>query len=423
MQCTRYAYLVLVLSTCALLRCSAGAVGLDEYRAIYDREAAKIEAGADVAAEANSAYLRALDALADQSKKVGDFEGTVAAQEEKQRFETAKSVPDEPEAGLPGALQRLQGQYREQVARAELARARQIGELSQKYLHRLKALMRALLADEKMVDAERVNQEVKRIEFVLADISAKLEAAQPDTEPSEETEAKPTPTTSAPGLSTALKRGLILHYDFNNDPVRSVRDMSAKRNSGKASGGTWVENARGRGNGGYEFDGRTWIDSMVTDESAGAFEELTYAVWVKPADRAAEQHIFARNDGRIWYQNIGGFGIDISRSQYLQPLVHFNEGGDRRLPFGKTVRKGTWCHLAVVHTKDGRVQAFIDGDKVMEKSGFAPIAAVGGGRFRLGRWSDEIPMAYFFRGILDDVMVWQRALSEEEVDQLHRATR
>ena len=87
------------------------------------------------------------------------------------------------------------------------------------------------------------------------------------------------------------------------------------------------------------------------------------------------------------------------------------------------VKPGYWTHVVVTFDR-GEVRTFLDGRVVL--AGRSPIEQLVGGREPLRIGSGQEPggrKAYVFRGLLDDVRVYRRALGPEEVAKLYQAER
>ena len=160
------------------------------------------------------------------------------------------------------------------------------------------------------------------------------------------------------------------------------------------------------------------IEEMIGPSDAGT-TGYTYLLWVRP-DAIRGQLIFgAMNeggsrrvaamtaDGRLDHYFVGGNGNRVARVQ-SQTIA----------------RPGLWYHLAILRTAYGDRQLFING--VLEAS--TEASTYGSPKFHrtlhLGVMDDETPMEDLapWCGGLSEVVVYSRALSEQEIHDLYVAS-
>lgn len=221
------------------------------------------------------------------------------------------------------------------------------------------------------------------------------------------------------------REGLVLHYSFDKEKEIIEGEIADKSNIGNAASVVgameYVEDGRGPGNGSVKTDGDSFLNSGVRPSSEGAFHELTVAVWVKPSQRSGTQHIVGRTAGSTTYQTPGTFGIAMDVSKNLVPYFHFNDGSDRRLYFTKALAIGEWNHVAVTLNSKGQASGYINAKPHLYASGCSSIPPLPNAFFRICKWADG-PYEHYYRGGVDDVAVWQRALSSSEIKQLYKTT-
>ena len=82
------------------------------------------------------------------------------------------------------------------------------------------------------------------------------------------------------------------------------------------------------------------------------------------------------------------------------------------------ITPGAWQHLAVTVDTNHSASLYLDGRLVGGANGTDPIAYDGTEFLRLGRWGGG---GRFWNGQLDEVIVWNRALSVDEVAAIHAA--
>ncbi len=206
-------------------------------------------------------------------------------------------------------------------------------------------------------------------------------------------------------VTAAQQQGLVASWDFDEGSGVTLRDSSGNGNHGKIRGATWV-----RSGGGYalQFDG---VDDYVdcgNDASLDIHGPMTLAAWVRPVSTSAKEpgivgkyfHSYALTlyrGGCWWYISSGG--------------------NNAKAPLAKT---GQWHH--VLGTFDGEMlKLYVNGRQcATSKSKYNSVNA--GKNFLMGRIvpnptaPDAASQARgHFEGTLDEVRVYNRALSLQEV--------
>jgi Concanavalin A-like lectin/glucanases superfamily len=199
--------------------------------------------------------------------------------------------------------------------------------------------------------------------------------------------------------------GLVAAYGFEEKTGTQAIDASGSANHGTISGPTRVRtDFFGRA---LKFDGRKdWI-TIENSASLGLSGGMTLEAWIYPT---------ARLSGWITVlmkERSGGPAYSLSaNSDVGRPSTTVNTGeGDRSLSAGPQLPVKTWTHLAA--TYDGSTQRlYVNG----ELAGTRPQAgniSVSSGKLRIGGnaiWGDE-----YFTGYIDEVRVYNRALTQAEI--------
>lgn len=183
-----------------------------------------------------------------------------------------------------------------------------------------------------------------------------------------------------------------LGYGFNEGSGTAVDDTSANNTDATASSPTWT--ASGRYGSAIVFNGSsTRVRSTSTIALNSAF---TLEAWVlNPSNQS--------------FETVMSLGSD--RDVYLSDGVLNLYTGSANYTFG-TVATNTWQHVAVV--SDGStVRAYVEGSQ----QGSAQNAALGSltAPLQVGSWIEGSSNSDFLSGTLDEVRVYNRALSATEI--------
>jgi len=402
---------------------------LADYRAIYDTETAKIEtAHRERLKGITGKYGRDLGVIRGQYTKKGELDAVLASKREQARFEEEQDVPNSSPPGTPALIQEAQSLYRSAVAEAETLRAGLLGKLTRSYLKRLDALKKDLVVRDKLDEAVAVESEITRVEFVLADIESKLPAPAPKPKVAQHRPSVPQPET--PRIPANLAAGLVLHFDFDEDEGKTVTDRSGKGNHGKVYGAKWTKNgvgarqtARGWVGGARRFDGKDDYASAASSASLQMEQAITLSAWVlREADNNTYERIVSKSD-----ISEPDYWLQVSRDGTIGGGIKSPTPADRRVcrhhryvchtPSETEISLGSWTHLVVTYD-GGSTVGYVNGRVDKRQSGTGRIT-VSDRPFNVGRHCGRGRWEHGFTGVIDEAMVWNRALSEAEVKQLH----
>ena len=203
------------------------------------------------------------------------------------------------------------------------------------------------------------------------------------------------------------QKGLVLYYNFETGKGKVARDLSGKRNDGKIHDAYRVEGDFGRA---IEFNGRSsWIDcgkGSTLDIAKSGTISLWYIAVGQPGGAFA-----AYFTGPRWVHQRLVLGIYSSR------VVWAMSDGKRfahEVPL--RARANTWVHIALAF--DGKAVTMYQNGKQVQVSRQTVAPALKDVRLVLGK-SDGLGRP-FFEGVIDDVRIYDRALSAEEIRKIHK---
>jgi len=203
--------------------------------------------------------------------------------------------------------------------------------------------------------------------------------------------------------ASAGSGGLVAAYNFEEASGATVVDASGKGNHGAISGAT--RTSSGKYGSALSFDGvNDWVtvnDSASLDLTTG----MTLEAWVYPtATMSSWRNVLLK-------EQTGGLAYGLyANSDSNQPVASLHIGGDQNLPGGSALTVNTWVHLTA--TYDGATERlYVNGNQVASKAQAGSIT-VSGGALRIGGnsvWSE------FFKGYIDEIRIYSRALSATEI--------
>jgi hypothetical protein len=207
---------------------------------------------------------------------------------------------------------------------------------------------------------------------------------------------------------------LVLHYTFDDYDGSNVVDESGTGNTGTVYGAAFTSN--GVMGGAYTLDGVDDYIDCGADASLQITSNLTYCAWIKPASGAGlPGYVMGRRAGSMSHQ-IGSF-----LSTYPQGDAYFEVNDGSGVPSLKvrsgavTVDDGAWYHLAGVYESGASTRLYVNGELAASHTGTV-FQALNGRHIpmHIGAWLGH----QHLEGCIDDVRVYARALSSNDVTQL-----
>jgi hypothetical protein len=198
--------------------------------------------------------------------------------------------------------------------------------------------------------------------------------------------------------------GLVAAYGFEETTGTGVTDSSGRGNAGTLVGGTG-RSATGRIGRGLTFDGVNDYVNVPDANSLDLTTGMTLEAWVNPTALGATWRtlILKESPGYFRYALYAHNGAN-------GPSGHVFTTGDLDAIAASALPLNTWTHLAT--TYDGAtVRLFVNGTQVATRAAPGTMAAstnplkIGGNAI----WAE------WFRGAIDEVRVYDRALSATEI--------
>jgi hypothetical protein len=208
--------------------------------------------------------------------------------------------------------------------------------------------------------------------------------------------------TPAPLLRADLNSGLVARYQLDGNAI----DAWAGHN-GVAYGPTQTADRFGYDKGASYFATNGYID--IPDSPAFHLQQLSVSVWVQPDPLSGYCIVLSKDDGSrgIQFYMLGAAGVCLA-------YFGLGDAGWHNLMFGATFVPGQWAHLAA--TYDGQyIRAFVDGNPAGSLA-YSGTNAYGTRPLQIGR--NTYSQTQYFTGAMDDLRIYNRALSISENQQL-----
>jgi len=211
-------------------------------------------------------------------------------------------------------------------------------------------------------------------------------------------------------FDSSLDTGLVSYWSFNeldgSDAVNAVDVWGS--NDGTNNGGAWIEDGfRGHG---IDFDG---IDDNVTildDDSLdfGTNADFSFCLWVNVSTYGSGKQLLVKRDGpesdyEIMLQSDGKIALWVGEATGVVST--------------STVPIDEWSHICVVR-ESGTVKAYLNTNPEISAASARDVSS--DANLYLGKdpWEPNGDGEYY-DGLMDEVAIWNRALSDTEINELY----
>jgi hypothetical protein len=200
----------------------------------------------------------------------------------------------------------------------------------------------------------------------------------------------------------ARDKDLLLYFSFSEGKGDAVEDLSKEKNDGEIVGDAdWVD---GKFEKALEFGEQGEVKAPYIELNEKSF---TVTMWVNPALSGNDQQcVFTQTQ-------VNAVNTSLHYRIYNSGTVRMGfYGNDLDAP--AAVKADKWAHICFwLDVKGKSRQVYINGKSVAEDAGKAGIEYLGNaGDTMVGSWGAT---GQKFNGIIDEVMVWDRALSEDDI--------
>ena len=219
-----------------------------------------------------------------------------------------------------------------------------------------------------------------------------------------------------------LMDGLVLYMPLDEGTGTSTEDFSENGFTGELNGDAqWVDGKFGKA---LEFAAAADFVAVEDDAAFHIEDAITQAAWVN-LTRLPSAHaiIFGTRAGGVG-RHIGfGFGMDPANR--LKVWTNGAAGGFLDVIDNSTaLDTGKWYYLAYTHTSanNGLVKIYVDGELTGAVETNNPVAPAGTtNQLQICTWYGEqwlgVGWIEAWPGLVDEVRLWNRALSAEEVKE------
>lgn len=208
-----------------------------------------------------------------------------------------------------------------------------------------------------------------------------------------------------PRAADPLRDGLVARWPFDESTGTVAHDVEGA-NDGTFSGATWTE---GHDGGAISLSGAHHLE--VQSDASLSLTSMTLAAWVRPSDRSSAHYIIEHASG--------------TADAYA---LYITTGGNLCYRWASTATTGCtattatvalnqWSHVAATFDKASSFARIYLNGALVYVAKVLTTPSPSGGPLTLGSQNDG---GLGFSGRLDEVVLYDRALSAAEVNQLLR---
>ena len=218
---------------------------------------------------------------------------------------------------------------------------------------------------------------------------------------------------SAAGGRAVAAAGPVAHWRFDEGTGAVARSLPGSLPPARVHGATWTA---GRADGALALDGR---DDYVTAAAVPLDRRaMTVAAWVRLDDvEPGRRYPIAGKQGR----EQRGFMFMVEVDGRLAVEVWKDARTATKLRGGKALVPGRWTHVAVTYAFAGSkadAVLYVDGRQVARAANAVGPIAANAWPFEIGRYYWSRRYSVYYRGRIDDVRLYARALPAGEVAAL-----
>ena len=225
-------------------------------------------------------------------------------------------------------------------------------------------------------------------------------------------------STSCPVLPANLQQGLKGYWPF----CGNANDESGNGNNGSVFGATLTADRFGNSNSAFSFNGTSRIETPPSSETLNIVEDITISAWINQSNdiphneafpnqtfvwrgdylTAKDPYVLFRNQDNFVFRRDVGNGEQIEQVSSSKTAISSNNWGNV---------------IGVFQSNLNKMSIYLDGVLKSEYIINTPIQySTAGFKTVFGSVADYNPS---YLGILDDIAIWNRALSPEEITQLY----
>jgi hypothetical protein len=204
---------------------------------------------------------------------------------------------------------------------------------------------------------------------------------------------------------------LVGWWKLDDEQAGLAVDSSGYDNYGALQGG--VKFVAGHSGNALLFDDiDDWVD-CGNDASLNNVESVSVAAWIVRYRTGGERRVASNHNNKT-----GGYKLTVYSNNKVEFEVRTDKNAsttNRNVAAGTVLDAEVWYHVVGVYEKGQALRTYVNG-KLDREFATTNVAGISDGVFRIGRESHSNANRWI--GLIDDVRVYNKALTEAEIQQL-----
>ena len=209
----------------------------------------------------------------------------------------------------------------------------------------------------------------------------------------------------------SLQKGLVAHWTMSEDSLQSatvLADKTPYENKGTISGATFTTDRKGQANKAMSFDGNDYIDCGNVQKDL-SLSSVTISIWAKGAyEHLSVFFVDGKSKLGLGFYNYNGYKnliVTSGASIDEKPIVIIDDWSDTE-----------WNHIVItydsLHNPIGYLNNVLLSNSIEDNYWTENTNNLLIGRRTTGN---------YFNGSIDDVRIYNRALSQDEIKKLYES--
>jgi len=198
-------------------------------------------------------------------------------------------------------------------------------------------------------------------------------------------------------------KGCVLFLPFEENSGNATLDFSGNDNSGTIYGANWVDGKFGKA---LSFDGVDDYVQVSHNPSLSITDAITIEAWIKPSSLTpVYQEILSK--GGDYNSNNNNYDIYL---HYTRVAIHWKNDVYESLT---GILINTWTHIAITIDVPNLISKMYINGNLDKTFTITTVPEANTNPLVIGKYIIGSP--YPFNGLIDEVRIYNRALSEEEI--------
>lgn len=210
--------------------------------------------------------------------------------------------------------------------------------------------------------------------------------------------------------------GLVGWWPFNGN----ANDESGNGNNGTVNGASLTSDRFGNSNATFVFDGIS-NNITISNFNVSFSNGYTFSAWVRPTVLNYPDNNIVSIDAIAFGATHSSFGLSAGLCGGNGNHLFYRHRNSSQVleKIGCEIPQNTWVHMVLTFNGTSLVSYFngVQNDILSISNYTSP-----GNTLRIGYGINAFGTGFYFQGLIDDIGIWDRALSQQEVTDLYNSS-